>query len=97
MFDVVNECVVKVCIFFNSRPMTSGCYTGALKVLISLNSDLCQSSPSSAPSTESSSECSRRSSESSSPNDSICEKNNPMVTAVWVDCESKSGTEVARL
>ena len=43
------------------------CYTGALKVLISLNSDLCQSSPSSAPSTESSSECSRRSSESSSP------------------------------
>ena len=135
------------------------CYTGALKVLISLNSDLSSgqgfvflavfgldkaarlfspirklllflltccgdageafimvdssrrssSSPSSAPSTEistessteisteSSIESSRRSSESSSPNDSICEKNNPMVTAVWVDCESKSGTEVARL
>ena len=147
MFDVVNECVVKVCIFFNSRPMTSGCYTGALKVLISLNSDLSSgqgfvflavfgldkaarlfspirklllflltccgdageafimvdtsrrssSSPSSAPSTESSTESSRRSSESSSPNDSICEKNNPMVTAAWVDCESKSGTEVARV
>merc|ERR1719341_1281083 len=105
------------------------CYTGALKVLISLNSDLSSgqglffpirklllflltcygdageafimvdssrsssSSPSSAPSTESS----RRSSESSLPNDSICEKNNPMVAAVWVDCEGKSGSEVARL
>ena len=119
------------------------CYTGAIKVLISLNSDLSSgqgilflavfgldqaaglfspirkllrqllsccgdageafimvdssrstsSSPSSAPSTESS----RRSSETSSSNDSICEKNDPMVAAVWVDCDGKSGSEVARL
>merc|ERR1719397_189930 len=49
------------------------------------------SSTSSAPSTESS----RRSSETSSPNDSICEKNSPLETALWVD--NKSGSEVARL
>ena len=122
------------------------CYTGALKVLISLNSDLssgqgflflavfgldqaaglfsplCKllrqmlaccgdageafimvdssrssSSPSLAPSI--STESSRRSSETSSPNgnDSVCDKNNPMVTAIWVDCDGKPGNEVARL
>jgi len=119
------------------------CYTGAIKVLISLNSDLSSgqgilflavfgldqaaglfspirkllrlllsccgdageafimidssrstsSNPSSAPSTESS----RRSSETSSSNDSIGEKSDPMVDSVWVDCEGKSGSEVARL
>merc|ERR1719209_1287060 len=70
------------------------CYGDAGEAFIMVDSSRSSSSsPSSAPSTESS----RRSSESSLPNDSICEKNNPMVAAVWVDCEGKSGSEVARL
>ena len=91
--DLVSAAIVLSTIA--SAPLLHSCCGDAGEAFIMVDSSSSSSSSpsSSAPSTESS----RRSSEISSPNHSVCEKNNPLESAIWVDSDGKSGSEVARL